>query len=570
MAAFRPTVAGTRHMVAAGHYLAAHAGFEILEAGGNAVDAGVAAGMTLAVVHSEKVSFAGVAPTVIYRADRQELVSIDGLGAWPKAASTDYFVRHHQGRIPPGAPRVIVPGAADAWFTALERYGTMRFADCARTAIRFARDGFVMFPFMANFIRNQAERYRGWPSSAAVFLPGGAPPRAGELFVQADLARTLQFLVDEEQAAHDSREAGIRAARDAFYRGDIARRIATFLQENGGLLSYEDMAAHAARIEPMLQARFGELDVRACGPWCQGPVFLQMLNLLDGATLKASGHNTADYLHALLEAMKLAFADRHRYYGDPRFVKVPLDTLLAAEYSAARRALVDPARACPGMPPAGTVAGFDPFDAPPLPEPAEGDPGAGDTSYICVVDRHGNAFSCTPSDGSGSSPVVPGTGLCPSARGAQSWVDSRHPSAIAPGKRPRLTPSPAMVFRNGKVYMPFGCSGGDVQPQAMLQVLLNIAVFGMDPQEAIEAPRVATYSFPSSFEPHAYFPNRIQVERRIDASVVDALRQRGHVAGLWPDITSRAGAVCAIVVDPQSGILHAGADPRRPAYALGW
>jgi gamma-glutamyltranspeptidase/glutathione hydrolase len=244
--------------------------------------------------------------------------------------------------------------------------------------------------------------------------------------------------------------------------------------------------------------------------------------------------------------------------------------LLSSDYAARRHALIDARHAHPAMPEPGAIAGFDTFGASLLPQAAEGDPGAGDTSHVCVIDRQGNAFSATPSDGSGTMPVVPGTGLSPSARGSQAWTDARLPAAVAPGKRPRLTPSPAMILREGAVFMPFGASGGDVQPQAMLQFLLNLVVFGMTAQDAVEAPRAATFSFPGSFDPHPYYPGRIQLENRFTSDVTAELAQLGHEIGMWPEFASRAGAVTAIVREPRTGILHGAADPRRPAYVLGW
>jgi gamma-glutamyltranspeptidase/glutathione hydrolase len=299
-------------------------------------------------------------------------------------------------------------------------------------------------------------------------------------------------------------------------------------------------------------------------------VLPQALNVLSGFDLRALGHNSPQYIHVLAEALKLAFADRHRYYGDPKFVSVPIDVLLSGEYASERRKLVRPKEAWPEMPPAGEVAGARTAKSV-LPAAAQGEPAPlADTSYICAIDRHGNAFSATPSDGSVSTPVIPGVGLCPSSRGTQSWVDPQHPASIAPGKRPRLTPSPALAMRNGKLCMPFGSPGNDIQPQAMLQVFLNINVFGMDVQSAIEAPRFATYSFPGSSAPHAYHPGRLNLENRIPAATGDVLAALGHKVVWWPEVEWRAGAVCAIRVDPATGILHGGADPRRPAYALGW
>ncbi len=569
MPAYRPSITGNRHMISAGHYSAAHAGFQILEAGGNAIDAGVAAGIALSVLQTDRVNFAGVAPIMIYLADRQKVVNIDGLGTWPRAASIEYFRREHGGAMPPGIRRTVMPAAPAAWIRALGQYGTMSFGEVARAAIRLTRTGFAMHGFMADYIRDHQADYRRWSSSAAVFLPDGRPPEVGDVFVQEALSDTLQYMADEE-AAHrgDGRAAGLKAARDAFYVGDIARKIADYHRENGGWVSREDLAAYDVRLEPTVTTRFHGVELHACGPWSQGPVLPQTLNVLAGYDLKAMGHNSVAYIHHLTEALKLSFADRHRYYGDPQFVDVPLDVLLSDDYAAARRQLIRSHEAWPQMPPAGSVKDFP--RATPLPQPATGEPAPlADTSYACVIDRAGNAFSTTPSDGSSATPVIPGTGLCPSSRGSQSWTDPAHPAALAPGKRPRLTPNPALVLKDGKVYMPFGSPGNDIQPQAMLQVFLNVVVWGMDPQAAVEAPRFATYSFPSSSEPHAYHPGRLNLENRIGQATIDALGLIGHKVATWPELEWRAGAVCAIRVNDRTGVLEAGADPRRPCYALG-
>jgi gamma-glutamyltranspeptidase/glutathione hydrolase len=565
--AHRPTIAATRHAIAAGHYLAATAGFAILEAGGNAIDAGCAAGIALGVLQSDLVDVAGVAPIMIYDAKAREVVTIAGLGTWPKALDPDLFMREHGGKIPKGVLRTVVPAAPDAWITALRRWGTMSFGEVAAASIRLARDGFAMYPLMAESLKRHEADHRAWPSSAAVFLPGGRPPETGELFRQTDLAASLQYMVDQEKAAAGrGREAGLDAAHDAFYCGDIAKKIVAFMNQEGGLLSAEDLANYRSPVGPPERRRFGDLEVFTCGAWCQGPVLLQALALLEGTDLAALGHNSADYIHRLAEALKLAFADREAYYGDPAMVEVPLATLFSEEYAAGRRQMIRPDRAWPEMPPPGEPGrGFGQFTR------ASGDPNPEpDTSYVCVADRWGNLFSATPSDGSYGSPVVPGTGLIPSNRGSQSRPDPRHPAGVAPGKRPRLTPNPALAIRGGEVFMPFGTPGGDVQSQAMLQVLLNVFAFGQDVQSAIESPRFASYSYPSSFAPFDYYPGRLAIEARIAEPVIAELARRGHEIQRWPDWMWTAGAVCAILADPKRGVLEAGADPRRAAYALGW
>jgi gamma-glutamyltranspeptidase/glutathione hydrolase len=570
--AFRPEALGTRYAAAAGHPLAALAAFRILEAGGNAVDAGVAGGICLGVVHPDIVNFAGVAPIMIYDAGRREVATISGLGVWPRRASVDFFLRECGGEIPEGIRRTVVPAAPDAWITALERFGTLGFAEVAAPAIELARDGFPLGPFVAGIIRQNAAKYRRWPTSAPIYLPGGQPPAAGQRFVQADLGRTLAYLADEDRAARRrGRVAGLAAARDAFYRGDVAATIARYHAEEGGLLTREDLAEFRVGIEPALYTAFHGHEVWTCGFWCQGPVFLQMLNILAALDLGALGHNSPDYIHVVTEAMKLAFADREAYYGDPRHVKIPADGLLDPAYGLARRRLLDPARAWPAMPPPGDPDARQPI-APSWTGPTDpggGSPSALGTSYIAVVDAAGNAFSATPSDVSTDTPIVPGTGLAVSSRGSQSWLEPEHPSAVAPGRRPRLTPNPAMLFREGRLVMPFGTPGGDVQTQAMLQVLLNVVVFGQAPQAAVEAPRFATQSFPDSFWPHRYFPGRLTLEGRIADSTATALADRGHRVERWPDWEWRAGAVCLVRVD-EAGVRWGAADPRRDSYAVAW
>ncbi len=569
----RLTIMGTRHVVAAGHYLAAHAAFEILEAGGNAIDAGVAAGITIGVVQTDKVNFGGVAPMIIHTAKDKKVHCIDGLGVWPKMITPDYFQKNHGGKIPPGVERCVVPAAPDAWITALANYGTMSFGDVASAAIRFASKGFPVYGLLSQFIQTHREDYQRWPSSAKVFLPKGRVPQVGEVFVQSELGRTLQFLADEERkvARKKGRKAGLKAARDAFYKGDIAREVTRWIEKQGGLMRYEDFADFSVKLEPTVKTRFEGIELHACGPWSQGPSLPMALNIIKGYDLRALGHNTPDYIHLLTEALKLAFSDRHNYFGDPRFVKVPMAGLMSEKYAAWQRTRIHMDRAILGMPRGGDPKTLTEIDNRCMPAPqGAGEPGPGDTSYLCVIDKHGNAMSCTPSDGSDQTPIIPGVGILCSGRGTQSWSDPSHPSSVAPGKRPRLTPNPALAFKNGKAYMPFGTPGGDVQTQAMLQVFLNVNVFGMSAQDAIEAPRFSTYSYPGSFEPHKYFPDRLYLESRIDKSVNDNLAARGHDVREWPDFTWLAGAVCTIVNDHKNGVMHGGADLRRPAYVLGW
>ncbi len=571
--AMQPLIHATHHMVSSGHHLATQAGYEVLEAGGNAIDAGVAAGIALGVVHSDLVQFAGVAPIMVYLAEEDQVVTISGLGWWPRAASLERFVSEFDGHVPPGILRTVVPAAPDAWISALRRYGTMGFADVASAAVRYAREGFSVYPLMHGYLVSHADGYRRWSSNRDIYLPGGEPPGLGERFVQTDLGNAIQHMIDEEStaAARAGREAGLVAARDAFYRGDLARAMVRFHEESGGWLTMEDLAEYESAVEEPVVARLGEIELYTCGPWCQGPVLAQMASLLDGVDIAALGHNSVQYMHTVTEAMKLCFADRERYYGDPRFVDVPLTRLLSAEYSRERRALIRPERAWPTMPPAGDTGGGGAFPAAGTETSAVTSPvpASADTSYCCAIDRQGNCFSATPSDVSWQSPVVPGTGLCPSSRGSQSWAVPGHPCCVAPGKRPRLTPNPAFARVPGRRAMPFGTPGGDVQTQAMLQVLLNVTQFGMGTQDAIEAPRFTTHSFPNSFEPHEEYPGRLVVEGRISESDTDELAARGHDVERAADFTSGMGGVCAIDLDVESGIMEGGADPRRMGRAMG-
>jgi gamma-glutamyltranspeptidase / glutathione hydrolase len=558
----RPTVYGTRHAVSAGHYLAASAGFSILEAGGNAIDAGVAAGIALGVLQPDLVNFAGVAPILIRLADGT-VESIAGLGWWPKTIPADLFMREHGGKIPDGVLRTVIPAAPDAWITALRRHGTMRFADVAASAIRFAGEGFSVYPLLERSIGSHAEEYRRWASNTAVFLPNGRVPKAGEKFVQTDLAKTIQFMADQDRAAGPDRLAGLDAAHHAFYRGDIARAIVRFQEQEGGYLSMEDLAGYSSAIEPVVRRKWRGHELLTCGAWCQGPALQQALALVQHVGIDGLAHNSTDYLHRIVECLNLALADREYFFGDPRFVDVPVDHLLDPATIARRAEAVRDDRAFGQMP--------APLDLPNrsyLGSDASLPKVEADTSYCCAVDRWGNAFSATPSDGSGNVPVVPGLGITPSGRGSQSRPDPRHPAGVAPGKRPRLTPNPAMLVTEAGGVMPFGTPGGDVQIQAMLQVLLNVMHFGMNPQSAIEAPRVASYSFPSSFAPFEYFPGRLAVEGRIDQATRDNLAARGHTIQDWPEWTWLAGSVEAILTDPATGLIGAGADPRRPAYAI--
>lgn len=566
----RPPIYARHYVAASGHYLATAAAQRILAQGGNAIDAGVAAGICLNVLLPDLTSFGGVAPIMVYHRPTGELKSISGLGPWGREATLEFFLEHENGEIPTGVRRSVVPGAADAWLTALARYGRLSFAEVVQPAIELCEAGFPVHPSLHRNTVLAADQLRQWPSSAAIFLPGGEPPAVGDVLVQKDLARTFKRMVAAERAASGAgRVAGIEAARDLFYKGDIAKEIAEFITAEGGFISEADLADFHSDIEDPLACDYHGVEVYACGPWSQGPVIPQTLNILVGFDLVEMGHNSADYIHTVSQALDLAFADREAYYGDPKFVDVPLETLLSTDYAARQRARIAPDRAfgempapgeIPGRGGAGGASGAADLTAPIQP----------DTSYVCVVDEEGNAFSATPSDPFSSTPIVPGLGLLCSGRGSQNWLIPGHASALAGGKRPRLTPNPAIALKDGRLLMPFGTPGADMQPQAMIQVLLNILHFGMDPQEAIEQPRFGTFNYPESFWPHTYRPGLLQMEGRIPQEVADDLSARGHRVEMWPEWMRAVGNVCAILVDHERGTLIGGADARAEAYAAGW
>jgi gamma-glutamyltranspeptidase/glutathione hydrolase len=565
----RPAVRARRGAVSAGHHLAALAAQRILDRGGNAIDAGVAAGVCIGVLLPDLVNVGGVAPIILHHAASGETATISGVGRWPKAASIDAVRDPATGDLARDLRQCVTPAAMDAWLLALDRFGTLGLAEILADPFDLCERGFVMYDLLATAVAGKAKKLANWPGSAAVFLPKGRPLGVGEVVFQRDLARTFRRLIAayEAGAASGGRSAGYQAARDLFYRGDIAREVAAFSQANGGLLDYDDLASFSVKLEPPIKVSYRGYEIWGCGPWSQGPTLPIALNILEGYDVRALGHNSPAYLHLITEALKAAFSDRHHHIGDPDFYPVPIERLLSREHAAAWRERIDQERACPEMPARSDVGVGNGR------EPAVSGPGRvslpPDTSYVCVVDEQRNAFSATPSDGFGV-PIVPGLGFIISGRGSQAWLDPEAPASVQPGKRPRLTTNPFILFKDGQPVMPFGTPGADVQPQAMLQFVLNVVEFGMDPQEAAEAPRLSTYSFPMTSDPHPYRPNLLKVEERMGQEVFEGLAARGHDVEAWPDWHPAAGSVCGIWVDRENETLTAGADPRRVAYALGW
>ena len=572
---FRPTVVGNHYAAATGHYLATAAAMRILDGGGNAIDAGVTASMALTILQPDMVSFAGVAPTLIYLKKEDRVVSLAGLGYWPKATDISRLIAEGNGQnVPEGLLRTVMPAAPATNIEALRRYGTISFEQAATAAMEIARDGFAMYPLLANNIEYTTEQFARWPDNARVFLPGGKPPKIGDVFRQEDLARTIFRMIEAERNTHGDRDRKLRAVHDYFYRGPIAASIADYHAEHGGFVTRDDLAGFEVPVENSITTTYREYQVHSCDVWCQGIVLLESLKILEGYDLKALGHNSVAYLHVVNQALNLSFADREAYSGDPQFVKVPREAMLSEPYAVKQRARINPQRAFPTMPDPGYPDGApQPFLLHERAKQAERgvarvlQPG---TTYGCVMDGEGNGYSVTVSDPQYDTPIIPGTGLAISSRGCQSRLTPGHPSVVAPGKRPRLTPNPSLAFKDGKLFMTFGTPGGDVQSQAMLQVFLNITEFGMAVQQAIEAPRMSSLSFPNSFAPHAYQPARFNAEDTFPADSIKALQGMGHDVDVWPRFPGQNGGVCAVMQHPVTGQRHAGADPRREGYAGAW
>jgi gamma-glutamyltranspeptidase/glutathione hydrolase len=571
-------------MVSSGHPLATEAGLEILRKGGNAFDAAVATCMALNVTRPISAGAVGVTPTLIYDAATGEVKSYSGLGTAPAKGTTLYY-RLQGWPVNPalGVNAQIIPAGPDTWIALLSDYGTMSFEEVVAPAIRLA-DGHVLNQTCAAIMElpkwGRGLYKRFFPYNHSIFYEPFEPygPRAGDILVQEDLAKTQRLLVDAERRELErsgDRKKALEAVRFEFYEGEIARAIVRSQELHNGAIAYEDLANYRGKWEAPVSGTFGEYTVWANDTWCQGPTVPMILQLLEGIDLKAMGHNSPEYISTITQAVELAFGDREAYFGDPEFVDVPIKGLLSKEYAAERRELIDPHRAFGKMPPPGDPWKFEGRPGPkktyqPRPIPTPIDLPISDTTYFCVVDAEGNAVSLTPSDFP-YSPMVEDYGIMLGIRGSQFRLKAGHPARVEPGKRPRLTPNPSMVTRDGKMFMAFGTPGGDQQPQAMVQVFLNIVVWGMDPQAAINAPRFKSLNYPGSFSPHAYYPGRLLIEEDL-AKLSSALKKQGYdLQVLKPPgfkMGAVMGAVCAIIRTP-SGALVGGADPREESWAEG-
>ncbi len=613
----RPELAGTFGMVASTHWLASAAGMAVLEQGGNAFDAAVAAGLVLQVAEPHLNGPGGEVPIIAHHAGRQETFVLCGQGTAPAAATLEAFDDLGLDLVPgSGLLAACVPGAFGAWMLLLREYGTLRLRDVMDYAIGYAAHGYPMLPAISRGIASVAELFRDhWPSSAEVYLPDGTVPAPGSLFANPVLAATYRRILDEAETASGDRDEQIEAARRAYYEGFVAETIAAYLSSaevmdvtgrpHQGLLSYADMSAWRPSLEEPLTYDYRGLTVCKTGPWSQGPVFAQQLALLGGFDLEAVGPGRAEFIHTVIECAKLAFADREAWYGDPDFTDVPVKMLLSAEYADARRGLVGPQASGdlrpgapdgrqPRLPGFAARTGGDnasaSFSDPMASSATELDPGtgeptartsglrtsenrgaasyrAGDTCHLDVADRFGNLVSATPSGGwLQSSPVIPGLGFCLGTRAQMFTLTPGLPATLAPGKRPRTTLSPSLALQDREPCLAFGTPGGDQQDQWSLLFFLNHVLAGMNLQQAIDFPSFHSAHMPSSFYPREAQPRVVDIESRVGTAVIEDLRRRGHLVNVRPAWS--LGRVSAVA--RRGGMLYAAANPRgMQGYAVG-
>jgi gamma-glutamyltranspeptidase/glutathione hydrolase len=589
--ALRPAVMGPSGGVSAGHPLTTAAAFEILLEGGNAFDAGVAALLTGGIVEQDLYSLGGEALVLVYPKKENKVTSIVGQGWAPRAVDVDWYLSRKKSLDGAGLDPAVVPGALHAALTVLEKWGTMSFEEVAAPGIAYAENGCPMRNSTAQAIQRQLKFFESWPDNKKYWLkPDGSQYKPGETIKLPTLARTLHRMVDAERAAKGKgRAAAIVAARDRFYKGDIAAEMVAFLQKHGAPFDAGDFAEYYARIEEPAKTTYRGYTVYKHGFGSQGPVLLQALNILENFDLHAMGYASADYLHTVTEALKLAYADRDTYYADPTFVQVPGEGLLSKAYAKERAALIDPKRASTSF-----IAG-DPlkYDSKvkqwtfwkanvtdgATPRTRSGDEEntpevVKDTTHMAVIDKDGNIFDVTPSGGWVPGAVILGdTGIGMSVRGEQFWLDKTRANQIRPHARPRYTLTPSMVFKGDVPMMGLGTPGGDNQDQTILQALLSIVDFWDDwypnLHAALERPRVQTMHFYGSFWPHTAGFNQLNVEATVPDAVYNELKARGHDVSRLRQF-GMSGCATAVMIDPKSGNRIAGADPRRDCYAIAY
>jgi gamma-glutamyltranspeptidase len=575
---WRPTIVAQHGMVAAGHPLAAEAGLRILKAGGNAIDAAIA---TWAVQGEVEPGMTGLGADMFilyYEAKTGQVRFINGTGFAPQAATIDFY--KSKGGLPDSGPLSIsVPGAVGGAAFAVKKYGTKPLADVLAPAIEIADQGFPITESLARGLAGSRDKLEKWPSTTKIWFRNGKPLGTGDVLLNPALARTLRAIAMQ--------------GPDAFYRGDIAKNTAAYLKANGGIITEADLRSYEPFEDAPIQINYRGTDVYECPPNSQGFVMLEALNILEGFDLRAMGHNSAPYLHAVTESLKLSFADRNKFVGDPKFVpNIPMKTLLSKEYAAARRRAIDPNRAIEGEPAPG-----DPFRstsqadrepsaeafalraradryAAPQPSPARVAPFDPDailnlTTYLAVVDKDHNMVSITSSllSGFGSGLVVDGGGFFLNDRMRYFYLDASDVNSLQPGKRVRQTINPALALKDGKPFLVFGTPGADTQPQTQLQFFLNVAEFGMPVQQALEQPAVISNSFRDSYAPHAVL-GKLLTPAMLASPVRDALAAKGHRLDVR-DVKG-VGSVKGIMIDPRTGVLHGGVSPTGDSYVMAW
>lgn len=587
----RPEIKGTFGAVSSTHWLASSIGMAMLEKGGNAFDAAVAAGFVLQVVEPHLNGPGGEVPIIVKRPQDDAPSVICGQGVIPAAATLEAFAGLGLKTVPgTGLLPAVVPGAFDAWMLMLRDYGSLPLETVLEPAIGYARDGYPLLARAVSSILPVIDFFRDeWPSSAEQWLVNGRAPKPEALFRSPAIAATYQRIVDEAKAAGSDREAQIERARHCFYEGFVAEAIDDFYrreslmdssgEHHGGLLTGDDLSRWRASYESTVSYDYAGYTVHKTGPWGQGPVFLQQLALLKDVDFSAMAADGVEFVHTVTEAAKLAFADREAWYGDPHFSDVPLSRLLSDDYNVERRRLIGQTASDimrPGLPGGESniaamlaLAGSEPTIGPgggeptfaPLPEVE------GDTVHLDVVDRFGNMVSATPSGGwLQSSPAVPGLGFSISTRGQMTWLAPGLPTSLRPCMRPRTTLTPTLVTREGEGYMALGSPGGDQQDQWSLNVFLRHVHYGHGLQAAIDAPLFQMRHFPASFHPRECVLNRLLIEGRFPQTTLSALRERGHDLRVQDDWS--LGRVCAVA--RHGGLLHAGATPRHmQGYAIG-
>ncbi|TGM53504.1 gamma-glutamyltransferase family protein [Leptospira adleri] len=618
----RPLAEGSKMMVASGHPLATQVALEILEKGGNAADAGIAALLVLNVTQGEEASFPGVAPLLYYDAKKKAVESYIGAGKAPSKATIEYFQSRGHKYIPTlKYSSQLVPASPDVIVALLKKYGTMSFGQISAPAIKIAEEGFPVHRILLRNLNINIFKRLGFsillPYNAEVYLDKKwwKPLYHKEKFSRPALGRTLREIANEESqaiASGSDRNKALESVRKYFYEGPIADRIVKAHDLNDGTMTKSDLSTYSGAWEKPLQGKYGSYTIFSNQTWNQGAVVPIALQILEGIDLKSMGHNSPQYIHTVAQAIELAMSDREKYFGDPSFVNVPTEGLLSKEYANERRKLLQ-SNAFGKTPPFGNPFQFQKrnlsfkaridlkknssqngipkiqIDLSEDKKPVDNNSSSlasrsseedlelsfwektgrigRDTTYLSIIDSEGNSLSLTPSDFP-QSPMIEGD-ITLGIRMTQFRLDPDHPSALLPGKRPTITPNASMVFKDGKFFMSFGTPGGDMQTQATIQVFLNMIVFGMDPQAAVNAPRFRSLNWPDAFSPHAYYPGRLELEKEIDSKYGNALKELGY------DVIGRDAweydfaAPCISMKDPKTGKLYGGADPRKESWAEG-